>query len=111
MQQLPALTEKCRGIKMENKAFTCFVSGMVQGVGFRYFTYREANRLGLGGYVKNLTDGRVEVYAEGPEDKLKNLLDVLKNGPRMSDVKDLNVRWDSYQGKYKSFNINSDYGY
>ena len=96
---------------MENKAFTCFVSGMVQGVGFRYFTYREASQLDLGGYVKNLPDGRVEIYAEGSEDKLKNLLDVLKSGPRMSNVKDLDIQWEPYQGKYKSFNIDSGSGY
>jgi acylphosphatase len=92
---------------MENRAVTCFVSGMVQGVGFRYFTYREASRLSLGGYVRNLPDGRVQVYAEGPEDKLKDLIDVLQNGPRFSDVHHLDVQWESYQGKYKSFNIDT----
>jgi acylphosphatase len=42
-----------------------FVSGMVQGVGYRFFVQRVAGRLGLQGYVKNLTDGRVEAYAIG----------------------------------------------
>src|SRR3989304_3276005 len=49
------------------------VEGRVQGVGFRFFVERAARQLGLAGYVKNLGDGRVEVYALGPPAELDNL--------------------------------------
>jgi len=58
----------------------------VQGVGFRYFTQRVAAELGLGGYVRNLDDGRVEVYAVGPEEKLSELAGRLYHGPRWAEV-------------------------
>jgi acylphosphatase len=59
-----------------------FISGIVQGVGFRYFAQDEAERLHVSGYVRNLRDGRVEVYAIGTPDKLPSLRTVLERGPR-----------------------------
>lgn len=59
-----------------------FVSGVVQGVGFRYFTQDEAERLKLSGYVRNLRDGRVEIYAIGPPETLARLRALLERGPR-----------------------------
>ena len=59
-----------------------FVSGIVQGVGFRYFTQDEAERLKLSGYVRNLRDGRVEIYAIGPPENLSRLRTLLERGPR-----------------------------
>lgn len=63
------------------------VRGSVQGVGFRYFVQRAAHELGLTGYVKNLADGRVEVYAVGPEAKLGELARRLWKGPAYADVR------------------------
>jgi acylphosphatase len=59
-----------------------FISGIVQGVGFRYFTQDEAERLHLSGYVRNLRDGRVEVYAIGAPENLARLRTILERGPR-----------------------------
>lgn len=59
-----------------------FISGMVQGVGFRYFTQDEAERLSLSGFVRNLRDGRVEVYAIGSKEKLARMRAILERGPR-----------------------------
>ena len=59
-----------------------FISGIVQGVGFRYFTQDEAERLHLSGYVRNLRDGRVEVYATGSPENLARLRTILERGPR-----------------------------
>jgi acylphosphatase len=64
-----------------------FVHGRVQGVGYRYFVERNAVELGLSGYARNLDDGRVEVYAAGPEDKIARLAGLLRVGPRWSDVR------------------------
>jgi acylphosphatase len=63
-----------------------FVSGMVQGVGYRYFAMRVAQRLGLGGYARNLPDGRVEVYAVGSVPKLGEFRAELERGPQGASV-------------------------
>ena len=63
-----------------------YVSGMVQGVGYRYFARQAAQRLGLAGYVKNLRDGRVEVYAIGPPSLLASLRAELERGPSGGSV-------------------------
>ena len=70
------------------------VSGRVQGVFFRYATQAVAEKLGLDGWVRNLYDGRVEVIAEGPQDKLEELLSFVKKGPRGARVEDLRYEWD-----------------
>ncbi|MBZ5503115.1 MAG: acylphosphatase [Acidobacteriia bacterium] len=59
---------------------------MVQGVGYRFFAHRAALRLDLAGYVKNLLDGRVEVYAIGPPGVLRTLRAELERGPRGASV-------------------------
>jgi acylphosphatase len=64
-----------------------FIRGRVQGVGYRYFAQHAATQLGLTGYTRNLDDGRVEVYAVGPDDKLADLAGILHSGPRWSDVR------------------------
>ena len=62
------------------------VSGSVQGVGYRFFTQRAARRLGISGYVKNLRDGRVEVYAVGTEALLDDFRTELWRGPSAASV-------------------------
>lgn len=68
-----------------------FVSGRVQGVSFRAFTYESATDLKLVGWVRNLTDGRVEIVAQGPAKDLDALLEKVKKGPpgsRVDNVKE-----------------------
>ncbi len=70
------------------------IRGRVQGVGFRWFVMREAERLKLGGYARNLPDGSVEVVSQGPETALETLEAHLKRGPshaRVDDVERLQV--------------------
>lgn len=62
------------------------VRGRVQGVGFRWFVWREAQRLGLGGFAHNLPDGRVEVVSQGSEEALDAMERVLTRGPTMARV-------------------------
>ncbi|MDE3157475.1 MAG: acylphosphatase [Acidobacteriota bacterium] len=80
------------------------VRGRVQGVGFRYFTQRVAAELGLGGYVRNLDDGRVEVYAVGPEEKLSELAGRLHHGPRWAEVDGVDEQ-EAEVTAYASFEI------
>ena len=69
-----------------------WVSGDVQGVGFRYFTKLRARELGLSGWVQNLPDGRVEVWVEGPEAPVASMLDWLRSGPPSARVRELEQR-------------------
>ncbi len=71
---------------MKKKRLEARVYGFVQGVGFRYFVKRNALRLGLNGYAKNLPDGSVEVVAEGSEESLLKLLEYLRQGNSYSRV-------------------------
>jgi acylphosphatase len=70
----------------EQNAKRYYVSGMVQGVGYRYFVERAAKHLELAGYVRNLRDGRVEAYAIGPAAALTVLRQTLERGPKGSSV-------------------------
>jgi acylphosphatase len=71
---------------VETQAKRFYVSGRVQGVGFRYFVERTAVNLGVGGYVRNLFDGRVEVYAIGGAEQMESLRNALRRGPRSAAV-------------------------
>jgi acylphosphatase len=63
-----------------------FVSGMVQGVGFRFFTQDAAEKLHLHGFVRNLRDGRVEVFAMGESQQHAEFRAMLERGPRFSSI-------------------------
>jgi acylphosphatase len=65
------------------------VSGRVQGVGFRWFVLRHAERLGLAGWARNLPDGRVEVVAAGAAGALRELESALREGPRFGYVENV----------------------
>jgi len=80
------------------------VSGVVQGVGFRYFTHREAVRLGLGGYVRNRSDGSVEAVAEGDGETVDLFLERIAKGPPGSRVRGITVSELPFVG-YDSFEI------
>jgi len=86
---------------------TCrvFISGFVQGVGFRQYVRSKASNLNLTGWVKNLPDGRVEAVLQGPKGKVQKLIKELDKGPFLSEVKDLVVDWEERKEVYKSFEI------
>ncbi len=67
------------------------VTGRVQGVGFRYFTVRCANNLGLCGWVRNLPDGGVEAVIQGQNEKIEEMIELLQEGPGASIVTDLKI--------------------
>ncbi len=86
-----------------------YISGMVQGVGFRFFAERVAARLGIAGYVKNLRDGRVEVYAIGRGPELDSLGNELKRGPRSAIVEEVAAEDAEVDERYgHSFSIEHD---
>ena len=81
------------------------VKGRVQGVFFRHNTNKEANRLGLTGWVRNLSSGDVEVVAEGEKDVVEELIAWCRRGPSMARVDDVSVTWETYTGEFSGFNV------
>ena len=81
------------------------IEGRVQGVGFRYFVLKEAQTLGLTGWVANRIDGQVEVVAEGEHEALEKLLAVLHEGPRGALVMDVHYEWGDASGEFDHFGV------
>jgi acylphosphatase len=84
-----------------------FVGGEVQGVGYRFFAQRAAARHQVVGYVKNLDDGRVEVLAEGPAQRVEAFKNELAAGPRFSSVQNIEELVLDPSGLYPTFRIES----
>ncbi|MFH1858118.1 MAG: acylphosphatase [Candidatus Omnitrophota bacterium] len=89
----------------KNKRIHVFYSGRVQGVGFRFTAEHIALSLQLVGWVKNLTDGRVEVVAEGEETKLVHFLEKMKNGPMKPYIRGVEVDWQAAKGEFDDFGV------
>ena len=75
-----------------------FVSGMVQGVFFRYETRERARARGLAGWVRNLPDGRVEAVFEGQQDAVEGMVEWCRTGPRGAEVTDVEAIDESPEG-------------
>lgn len=75
-----------------------FVSGRVQGVGFRMSTYDVANYFGLNGWVRNLPDGRVEAVFEGDKDVVEKMIRWCHKGTSASVIKDVAVEYEALEG-------------
>ncbi len=83
------------------------VHGRVQGVGFRIFVARRADRLGLTGWVANEPAGRVRCVAEGPRASLETLLGELRDGPPGAWVERVEPSWSVATGAFQGFDIHS----
>jgi acylphosphatase len=81
------------------------VKGHVQGVGFRYFVRRRAQALGAVGWVRNRGDGNVEFVAEAQQQTLENFIIAVREGPRGSEVTDVEIEWGQGGGKFGDFAI------
>lgn len=81
------------------------VTGIVQGVGYRYHVARRAHDCGLLGWVKNRADGSVEVEAIGPRGMLEELLSFVRVGPAGAHVKGVQVQWFEDEPAYEGFDI------
>lgn len=82
-----------------------FISGRVQGVGFRHFIKKNAEALGVKGWVKNLPDGRVEAIFQGSEEQIDEIIQRCKKGPVAGFVQDIKVRDANDETAYKSFEV------
>lgn len=81
------------------------VSGLVQGVGFRYFVYSNASKLGLKGITKNLYSGEVFTIAEGEKALVEELVEKIKIGPMHASVRSHSIRWKPSTNEFSTFEI------
>lgn len=92
---MPILESRCHA----------FVSGVVQGVGFRYFVVDAAAKAGALGWVRNRRDGRVEFIAEGTKAGLQGMLSQVRRGPGGSRVDHLEEEWGQPTGEFQAFRV------
>ena len=83
----------------------CIVHGTVQGVSYRVYAQDSATTLGLVGFVKNLSEGTVQVIAQGPIDVLKDFVEYLHEGSSLAQVESVSVDWVSPKVAYDEFSI------
>jgi acylphosphatase len=81
------------------------VSGIVQGVGFRFFIYNISRELNLSGFVRNLFSGEVEIEAEGERSLIEELITMVKTGPRSAHVTDLKINWIKCEDGGSNFEV------
>ncbi len=82
-----------------------YISGFVQGVGFRWYARDIAKQLGIKGCVKNLLDGRVEIFAEGQENSLETLIAELKKGELGENISNIETIKEPSTQEFTDFKI------
>jgi acylphosphatase len=87
------------------KRYHLYVSGIVQGVGFRWYAQKIGRRIGVYGWVKNLPDGRVEIVVEGEDEKVERFIKELKEGYLGENIRDIEKIEEEYKGEFKGFEI------
>jgi acylphosphatase len=90
---------------MEIARLHIVIEGIVQGVFYRASTIEESGKLGLTGWVKNCSDGRVEAVFEGDIDNIEKIVEWCKEGPPGAEVRNVETTWERATGEYDSFTI------
>lgn len=86
------------------KSVRVYIEGTVQGVFFRAFVKENAERLNVKGFIRNLEDGRIEVFLEGATDDVNKMIELCRTGPKHSDIKNVDVKPERFQD-FKTFKI------
>lgn len=81
------------------------ISGRVQGVFFREKTRSMAKKIGVTGWVKNLSDGRVEAVFEGSKKSVEKIVNWTKRGPILAKIEGIDIEWQEYKGEFVDFEI------
>jgi acylphosphatase len=89
----------------ENVRAHLTISGRVQGVCYRMETKFAADRIGVSGWVRNRTDGRVEALLEGSREQVKELIEWCRTGPPAARVHDVEISWDQFRNEFQSFEV------
>jgi len=86
------------------KSVRLYINGTVQGVFFRLFVKQNAEKLDVRGFVRNLEDGRIEVFLEGDSDKVNQMIELCKKGPRHSQIRKVEIKQESFQD-FRNFKV------
>ena len=86
------------------KSVRLYISGIVQGIFFRDFVKENAERYNVKGFVRNLDDGRVEIFLEGNGDDVNKMIEVCKTGPKHSQIKNIEEKEERFQD-FKNFKV------
>jgi acylphosphatase len=86
------------------KSVRVYIGGTVQGIFFRGFVKENAEKFNVKGFVRNLEDGRVEVFLEGNGDDVDKMIELCKKGPKHSEVKNIELKDEKFQD-FKTFKI------
>ena len=86
------------------KAVRMYVSGTVQGIFFRQFVKDNAERYNLRGFVRNLEDGRVEIFIEGDIENVDKMIELVQKGPKHSQIKKVDIKEEKFQD-FREFKI------
>jgi acylphosphatase len=81
------------------------IEGRLQAMNFRYRTQQQAKTLGLTGFVRTLSDGRIEIEAQGEEDNVEKMLAWCQQEPQSSQIKNILYRYDEPNERYSDFNV------
>ena len=90
---------------MKDVCANIMVKGTVQGVGFRYFVFHRATDLGLKGFVRNNSNGTVEIEIEGDKLIIEEFMKRVKVGPKTSSVTDMKIQWKEFKHQYSTFAV------
>ena len=85
------------------------IKGFVQGVGYRKWARKEAQKAGITGWIRNLPDGSVEALLQGDKDTIEKLLNLYKKGPFLSEVEDIDTIWEAQKETFPDFSIRHDF--
>ena len=86
------------------KSVRLYIQGVVQGVFFRAFIKENAERYDVKGFIRNLEDGRIEIFLEGNSDDVNKMIELAKKGPKHSQTKEVVIKPERFQD-FKSFKI------
>lgn len=86
------------------KSVRLYIEGVVQGVFFRSFIKENAERYDVKGFIRNLEDGRIEIFLEGNSDDVNKMIELAKKGPKHSQIKEVTIKPEKFQD-FKSFKI------
>jgi acylphosphatase len=87
------------------KAVRVIIQGIVQGVFFRQFCKENADKLNIGGFVRNLKNGDVELILEGDSSSIEKMIEICRKGSPHSDIKKVDIEERAWQGDFKEFKI------
>ena len=86
------------------KSVRLYIDGVVQGIFFRSFVKENAERYDVKGFVRNLEDGRIEIFLEGNPDNVNKIIELMKKGPKHSQIRKVTIKPEKFQD-FKSFKI------